>query len=641
MSANVGKSQNFIFNGRLCGYICSECPEPLSAVRVRLYRAREGQDITGLAVASPKETFAILSDEEVKAKQSSLIAEAETDEQGNFSFELGSKQKYGGEAFEIDVYCGNVPHRKPGPNPPPPVQFSITTLRPMWRRSELGSIAAWEYCIPYRYWCAVRRRFRVWTICGEVTVCDSKIPVGGVKVIAFDTDWLQDDEIGSAITDGSGKFRIDYLAEDFEKTPFSPLINFECISGPDLYFRVETPGGTALLTEPRSRGRDADRENVGTCFCVHLCLDKPPVDGGNPIPLFTHVGQYRVDPIYNDFTADGLTTAGNLAFTDTIPLIGLLPNGSAPDALEYHFRIGEYNPAGTVLGAVSDVDQTMIAPTVIGQLEYFDWDSILLAFVLRSANYWVNNAGAPVTTIHCNGAPDITVQLNQPVKPGGWIEVPRQNNLVPNGQGLFVGGFVSMVDLETTKLTDEFFDVTAPPPALKAGESVPAGMRSRMHRFKLFFEARKVGTIPILSANVREKIVFSNTHYQQHHHPSWAGYVDNRRAVVLVDVGELAMPGAGCSKVTDHVHALFTAYHPFLGSVSVYIEGPTPPPLPASISPPIVGGEAVSPAGGHDFNFAAQPKCAYILWLDVTLNLTRGYGAFLGTFQDHVAFCKG
>jgi hypothetical protein len=631
----------YLFKGSLCGLICAECPEPLSDVTVRLYRHRTGQDVTTLAVASPKDTFAILTDDQVKAKASSLIAEAKTDADGNFVFALGDAQGYKGEAFEIDVYCGTVPRRKPGRKSPPPVQFSITTFQPIWRQSEAGFIGVWDYCIPSRYWCAVRRRFGAWTICGRIVVCDQKLPVAGVKVTAFDTDWIQDDNIGSAITDGAGKFRIDYLAEDFEKTPFSPFINLELVAGPDLYFRIETMGGVVLLAEPRSRGRDPDRDNVGNCFCVDLCIAQPPVVGVDPIPLFTHVGQYRVDPIYNDFTPDGLTTAGNLAFTDTIPLIGLLPNGTATDALEYHFREAEYDATGTLLGAVSDVDQTMIAPTVIGQLEYFDWDTTLLAFVLRSANYWVNNAAAPLTTIHRNGFPDITIQLNQSVKPGGWIEVPRQNALVPNGQGLFVGGFVSMVDLDTTKLTNELYDLTAPPPELNAGDSVPAAKKSRMHRFKLFFEARKVGTIPILASNVREKIVLSNTHYTQHHHPSWAGFVDTERAVVMVDIAELAAPGGGCSRVTDHVHALFTAYHPFLGSVSVYIEGPTPPALPPAISPPIVAGEAVSPLGGADFDITAQPKCAYILWLTVTLNLTSGYGASLGAFYDHVAFCKG
>jgi hypothetical protein len=632
---------SYIFKGRLCGFICDECPEPLSDVTVRLYGNRKEQDVTALSVANATDTFAILNDDQVKAKSSSLIAEVKADANGNFAFEL-SDRSYQGQAFEVDVYCATVPNRKASRKPQSPVQFSITTIQPRWRQTETGFVAAWEYCIPVRYWCAVRRRFGAWTICGRVTVCGTRDSIAGVKVIAFDTDWIQDDQIGSATTDGSGKFRIDYLAEDFEKTPLSPLINFELIGGPDLYFRIETPGGTVLMAEPRTEGRTPGRQNVGNCFCVELCIDQPPPDDGNPIPLFTNVGQYRVDPIYNDFTSDGLTTVDNLAFTGTIPLIGILPNGSAPDALEYHFEVAQYDATGTVLGAVSDVDQSMIAPTIIGQLEYFDWDNITSAFVLRAANYWANNPSAPSTTIHRNGLSDITIVLNQIVGADGWIQVPRQSDLSPNGEGLFVGGASSiMVGLDTTKLTSESFDLTTPAPALQAGDSIPSGERSSVHRFKLFFEARKVGSAPIVSSNVLEKIVLSNTQYKQSHHPNWAGFSDTETAVVLVDTAEQALPGDGCKKVGDHVHALFTAYHPFLGTVSVYLEGPTVPPLPAAISPAIVGGQAVSPAGGYDFDITAQPNCAYILWLQLTLNLTSGYGRLPGNPNDHVAFCKG
>ena len=627
----------YIFKGHLCGYICAECPEPLANLQVRLYRVDKQPNVAALAVANPKETFAILDDNQVQEKASRLLAKTETDAEGNFAFELS--KNYAGEAFEVDVYCGSVPRQKIEKTPPRPRQFTITTLQPRYRQIENGFVAVWDYCLPYRFWCAVLALFDVWTICGRVLDCKAQTPIAGVKVMAFDVDWLADDALGlAATTDAAGKFILTYSSVDFRQGTW---IDVELIGGPDLYFKIETLTGTALLTEPSSRGRAPDRENAGPCFCVDLCIEKsePPVV--DPIPLFTHVGQYRVDPIYLDFTTDGLTTVGNLAFTGPIPLIGLLPNGNAPDAHEYRFRVAEYDAAGTVLGPVSDVDQTMIPATVIGQLEYLDWNPLLMAYVLRSANYWVNNAGAPLTTIHRNGLPDITLQLNQPVKPGGWIEVPRQNNLVANGEGLFVGGFVSMANLDTTTLTNEFFDLTVPAPEHAAGESVPVGKRSRMHRFKLIYEARKVVGMAIVSSNEREKIVMSNTHYTQHHHPSWAGFVDTRPAVVMVDVAELATPGAGCSKVSTHVHALFTAYHPFLGSVSVYIEGPTPPPLPAGISPAIVAGEAVSLAGGHDFNITAQPNCAYILWLKASLNLTHGYGQISSPSEDHIAFCKG
>jgi hypothetical protein len=86
-------------------------------------------------------------------------------------------------------------------------------------------------------------------------------------------------------------------------------------------------------------------------FCIRVC---PPVD---TIPLFTHVGQYHVDPIWGDFQPDGTTTAGRYAFTRTIPLRGLIPDGTAGDAYEYHFRVAKYTSLGPpTLGPTQDVD---------------------------------------------------------------------------------------------------------------------------------------------------------------------------------------------------------------------------------------------------------------------------------------------
>lgn len=630
----------YTFKGKLCGFICPECPEPLSNVKVRLYRSRKEQNVTALAVAQPKETFAILSGEMVKAKESLLIAETTTDAEGNFIFELGEKQKYNGEAFEIDVYCETVPHRKIGLKPPAPLQFSITTLLPMWRQTETGFLSVWEYCLPKRFWCAVRARFGAWTICGRVTVCETKLPVMGVRVRAFDVDWIEDDPLGEAITDANGKFRIDYLTEDFQKTPLSPFISFEWIGGPDIYFGIEAPDGTPLLTEPRTQGRTPGRENAGNCFCIELCLKEAPPTKPPTIPLFTNVGIYHVDPSYGDFTSEGLTSAGKYAFTDTIPLIGILPDGQSPKAYEYRFRFAEYDPSGTTLGPISDVLKDMIAPTIIGKLEYWKWNSVLGAWEIGAADYWVNNPGATVTIPQPPPNPPLSVAVNKAVKLEGWIEVPREDELWPGGKGRFIptGRFL---DLITTKLTDESFDLTVPPPVLKAGETVPPAKKSRAHTFKLFFEAREVGTTVLLpGSNALEKIIISNTHYKQLRHPSWAGDMPTLRAVVMLDIAELSTPGAGCNKLQNHVHALYTVYHPFVGSARIYFQGN--PPLPPQLSLTPVGGEAVSGIIGHDFDISALLPCAYILWLEVTLNLTNGWGQIPdATIWDHIAFCKG
>ena len=122
-----------IFRGKLCGFICGETSEPLSNLIVRLYRGRDVQSLATLAVANPKDTLAVLTEEQIKEKAAALLAETQTDGDGNFSFALGESERDDGEAFEIDVYCTTVPGLKEQPNPLRPLQFSITTLQPRWR----------------------------------------------------------------------------------------------------------------------------------------------------------------------------------------------------------------------------------------------------------------------------------------------------------------------------------------------------------------------------------------------------------------------------------------------------------------------------------------------------------------------------
>jgi len=373
-------------------------------------------------------------------------------------------------------------------------------------------------------------------------------------------------------------------------------------------------------------------------FCVYVC---PP---GSTIPLFTRVGQYHVDPVaYNDFTADGATMAGGYAFTGTIPLIGLLPDGSAPQPLEYRFRVAKYPGPGPL----QDVDAGMVAPTRIGELEYWAWDAALPGpdkWVLRSADYCVNNPAVATVTIPQEFGADLVVSVNKPVKPGGWIEVPRENALFQGGVGRFVpqGG---LVDLDTTKLSDQSFDLTvaAPPLPLKAGDAVPVGQQAEKPTFQLVFEARIVAGAAV-STNALAKIAISNTHYTYVRHPLWApGPPVTNRTVASLDIAELIGPGGtGCNELSSHAHALFTAYHPYLGAVSVYLEGPgIPPPAPFALPPPYPAGGAVSVAGGQDFNIGSLAPCAYIVWLEATVNLTSGYG-LIGdaTLTDHIAFCK-
>lgn len=344
---------HYIFRGRLCGYICEECSEPLANLRVRLYRVDKQRNVAALAVANPKETFAILDDDQVQGKESRLLAKAETDAEGNFTFDLG--ENYAGEAFEVDVYCGSVPRQKVGKRPPKPRQFTITTLQPRYRETENGFIAVWDYCLPYRFWCAVLSLFDVWTICGRVLDCKTKQPVPGVKVMAFDADWLADDALGFDHTDATGKFIITYSGVDFRQGTW---IDVELIGGPDLYFRIEDAGGSPLLTETQANGRTPGRENAGNCFCVELCVKLKPLECDLTDP--TDCTDEESDPVAGINFVRVIGTASGGSFGNYT--LEILQSGSPVPGVSVKYPSG--GTSGTVQvvgGELGQIDTTGLA----------------------------------------------------------------------------------------------------------------------------------------------------------------------------------------------------------------------------------------------------------------------------------------
>lgn len=377
-------------------------------------------------------------------------------------------------------------------------------------------------------------------------------------------------------------------------------------------------------------------------FCRCVC---PPID---TIPLFTHVGAYHVDPIYGDFQADGTTTSGGYAFTRVIPLIGILPGWESTNTYEYRFQIAKYPGLATV-----DVDATMIKATVIGQLEFRYWNGA--AWTTGSTEYYANNPGATHNIPQPPPAVALNVSVNTDVQTGGWIKVPHENDLTDGGGGRFIPQG-RLVNLITTKFTDESFDLTVPAPGLKAGDSIPAGIppHSEKPTYKIFFEARKQGTVAPVWANNLDKIAFSNTAYKYTRHTEWDGGTFTTRSVCSLDIAEMIAPGStGCDKQRDHVHALYSCYHPYLDSVLLWLQGPgiptglgippSPvPPAPFSFAPAVAVDEAASGPVGHDFDLSALRPCAYILWMSATVNLTEGWGRIPdATEWDMIAFCKG
>jgi hypothetical protein len=631
----------YIFRGRLCGYICDECPEPLSRVKVRLYRVREGRNVTALAVASPKDTFAIVEEEQAREKQSLLIAEVETDDRGNFTFELGEGQDYSGEPFEVDVYCGNVPHGlKPRNGAPPPVQFSITTLQPIWRQMQDNLIAVFDYCVPARYWCHVLGRRRLWVICGRLTTCSKpKQPIAGAEVEAFDADWLQDDSLGTATTGADGRFHIYYTRPAFEKTIF-PGLSLELFGGPDVYFIVKF-AGTPILTEGQAEGRSPGRNNAHTCLCVELCTDTLPHTPPEQTPHWVRVADRFnvVDDLAHpndNFLPEGYAGAPSEAyvFGGGIMLNGNCPlkNAAAPThGLKYRFLAAEWGYSGTGPrpGALPDIPPpappsepdatwkvvTAASGTNVGDVYYNDGvnpSAHTTVYATPDGLGWIQLDGLTVAAPLAGGGSTPVTLSDDPVT-GNWL---RTDNLLR---------------MDTVPLSG-----THAPPAWagdrkNAGRSLTDGEKAIIHRFSMVFQVRDVVTNTDIYTEFLDSIIF-----------------DNASAIGFLNIEELMSDACSPISGLTEIHVRYTVDHPHLRLFHLWIKN-NPGVVHAEASMPggdftpgsfFFRGGASGPAdppnqpGGFAVDISADPVCAYALWLRYQ---TRHY--LTGEPTDEVLYC--
>jgi hypothetical protein len=586
---------SYRLSGRLVGLLCDDCSEPLRGGTLRLVRVddlTQGSRVSHAAAADPKSTVAVLTTEQADERSGRVIAETVLADDGSFTVVLGGS--YAGEAFEVDLYCGTLTGH---PVPPRPLQVALTTLAPQWRASGTDAakefVAAWEYEIPARFWCAIRGLLGWWTICGQVTVCGTDVPVSGVTVSAFDVDWLQDDALGSSVTDASGHFRVDYTTAQFTRTPLSPWINFELVPGPDVYFRITGLGGT-LLAEPRSRGRAADRQNIGPCFCVHLCVDEqPPVD--DAYPWFDHVGGYKLLTDIDSGPAGSGRTTGNRAFYAGLRLNGVLGRTLGGQPLQYRF---ETSTTGT-----DPVRQAQMTAMQIGTMEKFVFPGP--AETKR------------VVVLGVNGPDEIAVTPDA----DGWITVPQDNNLLT---GTFVPNN-NLLGLASATLSSQTHDLSA----VTAGHStVPAGLATdQLVTLRMVIRPAVASPPPAVQAGICDRLALANTIYNQvEKNGSWVpGRYDGYLGALSIDVEELI--GHGCAKITTALTVLYTAAHPNLGSVSLTVTGPGGPyhyVLPAA-TPDFFGSvTALLDHLGNPVAIASLPPCGYQLSASAGLLLTTG-----------------
>jgi len=640
----------FTFKGSLCGSLCDECEEQLSNVTVRLYRHPAGTNVTALAVASPNDTFALPTDDQIAAKASLLIAETQTDAEGAFTFTLTSQQNYNGEAFEIDVYCGNVPHRVPGRRQPHPRQFSITTLQPSWKATGDGDfLAVWRYCVPQRFWCYIRGLFDAWVICGVLTSCEDGAPIPGATVSAFDEDWIQDDPLGSGVTDVNGRFRIDYTSEMFKVTPFSPFINFEWVGGPDVYFRA-TLGADVILDEPRSTGRTPGRENIGPCFCVELCSEVVQGTGCGVScdPHWQKVWDFDIHPDAgaggSQFSAEGYAGGPNAmhVFGDMNYRGGVLLRGNCPlvnpantaNSLQYRFVIGEYTwstnpqddptrvpdqPPGTLAPVTAIVNTTVGWVFYTNGLGNSDSADVIITSADLDANGWVKPILGRVVTVDMRNGTTANVTIKDD----------------PNGNFLRTD---ELIVLNSSVIT------AAHPPKLPgglpqsdAGRALTNTEKEPIRRYKLQFEVRDATTLATVFTDTLSSIILNNS-----------------SPILALDLEELRTNHCNPLGGASTIHLLYTADHPHLNSFSVTISsnlgGVHPPPsmpsgtfLPAPNTPNIFfhggngGPHNATNTGGFALDVSADPTCAYRVNLNWS---TRHYPQALGDDKPEILYCK-
>ena len=625
---------SYQFRGRLCGYLCDEYTEPLSDLVIRLYRNREDQNTTALAVADPGLTLKVISEDQIEAKASSLIAETKADANGNFSFELGSKEHYAGEAFEIDVSCGTVPRRKPGRKQVRPRQFSITTLQPLWK--QLGDdvfVAAWQYCIPARFWCFLRGLFDAWVICGRLTTCDNGAPIPGAVVSAFDVDWLQDDALGTVTTDSNGHFRIDYSSADFELTPFSPLIDAEWVAGPDVYFGAKL-GSTTILQETRTAGRAPGRQNVGPCFCVRLCTDKV-IGTPDQCPHWNKVWEFSTYPdagqVGSQFSAEGYAGGSLFVFGDANYRAGVLLRGNCPltsdaapsHALQYRFVIGEYtwstfpDDPSTVpaVAPATLVPVTQIRPTTIGYVYYTDAIGFYgpAEVVLTSADLDVNGWVTPIL------GRNVTVDMHDGTT--AVVAVTAGNFL--RTDELMVMNTSVITAAHAAKLPGGL-------PKADAGRALTTAEQEPIRRYQLQFEVRDATTLVTTDTDLLSAII-----------------LDNSPVIVRLDLEELRTDVCNPLGGAPSVHVLYTVDHPHLHSFNLAISNnsgtvhgasmPRGSFLPANFL--FRGGNSgphnLSNTGGFAQNIGGDQPCAYSCALGWS---TRQY--LTGGTSTQILYCK-
>jgi hypothetical protein len=549
-----------IFKGSLKGYVCEDCIEFISNVEVLLYLPYRKENTEANLAANTKDTFRFVSKTEAKQREGLFIDKVKTDTNGDFEFEIN--EKYLNSDFDIDFICGTVPPKHPKPKRDESLQFHLTTLS---MRSELENQAQnredyrWQYIVAHKWWCYIRGHFfDAWVICGHLMNCKTNTPIANATVTAMDADFLTDDNLGSATTDASGHFRIDYSSADFKKTFLSPWINVETDpsflsfhSGPDVYFKAEL-AGTKLINETKA---DA-RKNVGFCLCVDLCSEVSVTPNGTDFPsAWTGIGNtfsssFGTDS--GDFDALGYAGSAKNVLFSTIRLTGQAALKSAAGyPIEYRFSVGDATlqnddptiPSLTGFNKVVGVYPNLFAESVVSKL-------------IRKVYSPIHN--------------QISVYSHHTDFDGqGWFDVNHAIERALVNAGLTPADLAlyniieedTLISMNTAALTT----ASNVPDIFSAGQPIPAANDIAVEKFKISFEIREVinkatnqfGFID--GGKILNSVIMNNN-------PIY-------RKLSIKELEDSTL----CSPISDTIHAKYTVYHPYLSTCSLTLKSNSAP----------------------------------------------------------------
>ena len=591
---------------------------------MRLYRS-VGKDVVLLAAANARETFHQVTASELDAKSDLLLAETVTDAEGNFSFDLGEKQDYNGEAFDVDFVCGTGYGKPKPPKKVEDFQFHITTLQPEWREKQLDDnqnvvyFYGWAYCLSAKYWCQILCLLDRWVICGIIRDCATQKPLSGVQVFAFDVDLIEDDPLGSAYTDSTGHFKIVYSKADFSKTIFSWL-NIEWPAGPDVYFRVESSSGQVLLAEDRSIGHQSDRENLPNCFCVKLCAK---TEFGET-PLFTRIGKYNIvsdiDATTGKTTQDRTSAAGiGFGFYHNIQLGGYATKKVPTDLtkpLWYRFQFSKDNGLTWQPITNAHIEQ--------GELQVgsrnITWGGV--SGLTQPVFINPTKPASPDDFVPLDAAPAIMPDHILHLDANGWVRVDQVG--LDNG---FYGPLMS-VDTNT---------IVSGGDATNAGDSAGAAPLVPKNGKLIQFQFQTTDN-PLNPASPNLHTQALTAHI----------FINNWKEVRLLTLTELTAAGTACTPITTNANVHYTADHELMAKWALTATSAAIP-IPAGITINILPGGVRGDHGNIDFavpgtvtppfTMTMWPSCSYQLSLTTRRKLTDGISNDHGDRAD-IYFCR-